>query len=85
MQKPRVLVDLRHYGTNSLVKRFFRVDLSDLRIIRIPLITFSKLAVVGVVLSYLIFGSALAPIEKGQFSMAAQNVEERQQLEVQLE
>ena len=50
-----------------------------------PLISAVKFITVFVVVSYLAFGSVLAPIDRAQFSMAAQNDEERQQLEKQLQ
>ncbi len=85
MRKPKVMVDLKRTGTNSFSRLISIVNLSDSRIIKIPFITASKIVVVGIVASYLVFGSALAPIDKAQFSLAAQNEEERQLLEKQLE
>ncbi len=79
------MTDMRRAGDKSSAKRNPVVNLSDSNPVKIPLVAGSKIAVVGVVLSYLIFGSALAPIDRGQFSLAAQNEEERQLLEKELE
>ena len=82
--KPKVLIDLVRPGKRHAKSRLLRVNLSNSGIINLPLITLSKIAVVGVVMSYLIFGTALAPIDRGQQSLAAQNDAERAQLEKQL-
>lgn len=50
-----------------------------------PFISAVKIAVVFGVFFYLVFGSVLAPIDHGQFSMAAQDNAEREQLEKQLQ
>lgn len=79
------MVDLRRAGTNRFSRLILRVNLSNTKTINLPFITLGKLAVMGLALSYLVFGSALAPIDKAQFSLAAQNEEDRQLLEKQLE
>ena len=79
------MIDLKRSGNESPRKSRLLVNLSGAGPISIPMVTASKIAVVGVVFSYLIFGSALAPIDKAQFSLAAQNEEERQLLEKELE
>lgn len=83
--RPRVLIDLIKPGKGRARPGLSRVNLSDSEIIRLPLITISKIAVTGVVMSYLIFGTALAPIDRGQQSLAAQNDTDRLQLEKQLQ
>ncbi len=83
MEKPKVLVDLRSLGRKIGLHR--RVDLSGQRVMHIPFVFISKLLVVVGVLSYLVFGSALAPVGHNQLSLAAQNEEERQELERQLQ
>lgn len=85
MIRPKVFIDLIRPDRKNARPGLFRVNLSDPRIVRLPLITISKIAVVGVVMSYLIFGTALAPIDRGQQSLAAQNDAERQELEKQLQ
>lgn len=86
MQRPKIMIDLKKPGAkNSVFGPALRVNLSGTKTLRIPFITVSKFLTVGIVFSYLIFGSALAPIDRAQFSLAAQNEEERQVLEKQLE
>lgn len=85
MNRPKVLIDLVRRDRRNDPPGLSRVNLSDPGIIRLPLITLSKIAVIGVVMSYLIFGTALAPIDRGQQSLAAQNDAERQELEKQLQ
>ena len=82
--KPRVLRDL--HSRNAFLTPFLkRINLSRNKVLRIPLISFSKAAVIFGVFSYLVFGSALAPVSQNQLSMAAESDAERQQLEKQLE
>lgn len=79
------MADLQRRGAPSpYSRRSQRVNLSQSKIVRIPLIRFGKIAIWTMVFSYLVFGSVLAPIDSGQHSLAAQNEEERQQLEKQL-
>ncbi len=82
--KPRVLRDLY-----SFRKRNFsfqkRINLGQERIFAIPFIPAAKFITAAIVFSYLIFGSALAPVSRNQLSLAAQSDEERQKLEKQLE
>ncbi len=85
MQRPKVLIDLRKPGRDNPLPGIFRVNLSDPKTVNLPLITISKVVVIGLVASYLIFGTAVAPIDRGQQSFAAQNDAERQQLEAQLQ
>ena len=83
--KPRVLRDLYSPAVkNRFSKLNQRVDLVRQRVIKIPLISVAKALTVTGVFSYLVFGSVLAPVGHNQFSLAAQNVEERQALEKQL-
>src|SRR3989344_7984679 len=84
MKGSKILRDLYSKGAESL-KLSGRIDLRVDRILRIPFIQFSKILVLTGVFSYLIFGSALAPVGHNQLSLAAQNEEERQQLEKQLQ
>lgn len=56
----------------------------ETRLIKIPILRLFKIGALIALSSFLVFGSALAPIDKGQFSLAAQNEEERKQLEDQL-
>ncbi|MBI4991758.1 MAG: lytic murein transglycosylase [Candidatus Harrisonbacteria bacterium] len=82
--RPRVLRDLYSNKSSDLEIKS-RVNLSSRKIIKIPFILLSKIAVTAVVFSYLVFGSALAPVGQNQHSFAAENEDERQQLEKQLE
>ncbi|HEY4475544.1 MAG TPA: lytic murein transglycosylase [Candidatus Paceibacterota bacterium] len=82
--KPKVLRDLYSWRDNSR-RLFGRVNLDESRIINIPLVRGAKALIIFGVFSYLVFGSALAPVSQNQSSLAAQNEEERQQLEKQLE
>lgn len=79
------MIDMKRVGAEKVSGRILRVNLSDSKTIKIPFITLSKIAVVAIVFSYLVFGSALAPIDRGQLSLAAQNDDDRQQLELQLQ
>ena len=80
---PRVLIDLkRPYKQFASIKK--RINLSQPRIIRVPLFSFLKFSTAVAAFLYLLFGSALAPINNGQLSLAAQSQEEREQLEKQL-
>jgi peptidoglycan hydrolase CwlO-like protein len=81
--KPRILVDLQKIEISPFVSRPSRINLGNFRIIRIPLVRISKVLTLLAVVSYLVFGSVLAPIDS-QHSFAAQNEEERQALEKQL-
>jgi len=81
--KPRILVDLQKTGVSPFSSRSFRINLGNFQIIRLPLVRISKALTLSAVISYLVFGSVLAPIDS-QHSFAAQNEEERQQLEQQL-
>ena len=85
MRRPRVVVDLTRVDRKHPVPGLFRINLSRTRIVRLPLITLSKIFAVGFVASYLIFGTALAPIDQTQQSFAAQSDAQRQQLEQQLQ
>ncbi len=82
--KPRILVDLQRSGCSVFTPKKSRVNLAYSRTIKFPLLLVFKAAVVIAVFSSLIFGSVLAPIESGPMSFAAQNQEEREQLEKQL-
>lgn len=83
--KQRVLVDLsKGKSVSPYSDRTQKVNLSRSKILKIPFIRAGKIVVWAVVFSYLVFGSVLAPIDHGQWSFAAQNEEERQQLEKQL-
>ncbi|MBU6142267.1 lytic murein transglycosylase [Patescibacteria group bacterium] len=85
MERPRLVVDLIRNDRKRLVPGHFRVNLSPARIVRLPLITISKFLAIGMVTSYLLFGTALAPIDQTQRSFAAQSDAQRQQLEQQLQ
>ncbi len=83
--KPRILVDLQRKEAVNLYSLHSKIiNLSYSKVIKIPLTFIGKIAIWTAVFSYLVFGSVLAPIERGQLLFAAQNEEERQQLEKQL-
>jgi peptidoglycan hydrolase CwlO-like protein len=82
--RPRILVDLKKSNINVFSKKNLRLDLRGTKIIRIPIFKFFKISTLLLACSYLIFGSVVAPINKAQMSMAAQNDAERAQLEDQL-
>ena len=82
--KPRILVDLKSSNSNFPRSENQRINLGHPRIIRLPIFSFVKFISMAAVSSYLLFGSALAPMDGGQMSLAAQNQEERAQLEKQL-
>lgn len=82
--KPEILIDLKRSNKSVFSKKKMRLDLRETKLVKIPIFKFFKIGVLFVVCSYLVFGSALAPIDKGRLSMAAQNEEERKQLEDQL-
>ncbi len=82
--KPRILADLQRSGCSVFVPKKARVNLSYSKTIKFPLVLIFKAATVIAVFSSLVFGSVLAPIEQGSLSYAAQNQEEREQLEKQL-
>lgn len=84
--KPKVLRDLYlAHKKDSFSKLGHRINLDSARILRIPLIDLSKFFIVLSFISYLVFGSALAPVSQNQLSLAAQSDEERQALEKQLQ
>lgn len=84
--KPKVLRDLYSRAAKNSFKRLERtVNLQENRIFRLPLVSVSKATIVFAAFSYLVFGSALAPVSQNQLSLAAQNDEERRQWEKQLE
>ena len=84
-KKPQILVDVKKSDSaDSFSKKNLRLNLREIKIVRIPIFKVLKTCALAVVASYLVFGSALAPIDKGQLSMAAQNEAERKQLEDQL-
>ena len=83
--KPKHLIDLKKITSSVFSKKELRLDLRETKLIKIPIFKLFKIGALFVVCSYLVFGSALAPIDKGQLSMAAQNEEERKQLEILLE
>ena len=84
--KPRVLRDLYlAYKKDSFSNLEKRINLDTVRIFHIPLLKASKAVIVFGVISYLVFGSVIAPVGQNQLSMAAQSDEERQALEKQLQ
>jgi peptidoglycan hydrolase CwlO-like protein len=83
--KPRHLIDLKRSESNVFSKKDLRLDLRGIKLIKIPLFKLFKIGALLAVCSYLVFGSALAPMDKGQLSLAAQNDEQRKQLEDQLD
>lgn len=83
MERPRVLVDLYSAGRKNIGNLKNRVDLRGRRVVKIPIIFVSKILVSLGVISYLVFGSAVAPVGQ-QHSFAAQQQEEREELERQL-
>ncbi|MHB9019572.1 MAG: lytic murein transglycosylase [Minisyncoccota bacterium] len=83
--KPRHLIDLKTSTNSVFSKKKMRLDLREIKLIKIPVFKLFKIGALLAISSYLVFGSALAPIDKGQLSMAAQNDEQRKQLEAQLE
>ncbi len=83
MLRPRIVIDVQR-SHQRLISVPRRVNLKRSTVVRIPLFTATKILVVIGAFSYLSFGSVLAPIYHSQRSLAAQNQEERQQLEKQL-
>lgn len=83
--KPKHLIDLKKITSSVFSKKELRLDLRETKLIKIPIFKLFKIGALFVVCSYLVFGSALAPIDRGQLSMAAQNDEQRKQLEAELE
>jgi len=83
--KPRHLIDLKRSDNSVFSKKKMRLDLREIKLTKVPIFKLFKMGALFVVCSYLVFGSALAPIDRGQLSMAAQNDEQRKQLEAQLE
>ena len=85
-KRPHILIDIKKSGNVSLFpKKILRLDLRIEKNIRIPLLKFFKICALTAVSSYLLFGSALAPVDRVQQSLAAQSDEQRQQLEDQLQ
>ncbi|MDO8442960.1 MAG: lytic murein transglycosylase [bacterium] len=82
--KPKHLIDLKKSDNSVFSKQKMRLDLREIKLIKVPIFKILKFGALFAIGSYLVFGSALAPIDKGRFSMAAQNEEERKQLEEQL-
>lgn len=84
--KPKVLRDLcSREDSNAFVRYEYRVNLGQNRVLRIPFSAISKTLIALGVLSYLVFGSALAPVSYNQLLLAAQSEEEREALERQLQ
>lgn len=83
--KPEILIDLKKSSNSIFSKKKLRLDLREIRLIKIPIFKLFKISALLAVSFYLVFGSVLAPIDKGQFSLAAQNDEQRKQLEDQLD
>ncbi len=83
--KPKHLIDLKKSCNSVFSKKKLRLDLRETRLIKIPIFKLFKIGALMAIASYLVFGSAIAPIDRGQLSMAAQNDEQRKQLETQLE
>jgi len=82
--RPEILVDIKKSQNSVFTDKKIRVDLREIRLIRIPIFKWLKACAFVAIASYLVFGSALAPIDRVSFSLAAQNEEERKQLEEQL-
>lgn len=83
--RPKIVQDIR--ASSADIRSFSRkiVNLNPTRYLNIPLVSiFKPLIALGVV-SYLFLGSVTAPGGANLHSFAAQNEEERQQLEQQLE
>ncbi|MEK9150905.1 MAG: lytic murein transglycosylase [Patescibacteria group bacterium] len=82
--KPRILIEvIGGRDLKNLNKIRERIDFRRRRLIRFPAKTFLRLAVIGAVAIFFVFGYAAAPIENG--AKAAQSVgDERRALELQL-
>ncbi|MEK7143854.1 MAG: hypothetical protein AAB820_00785, partial [Patescibacteria group bacterium] len=82
--KPRILIEvIGGRDLKNLNKIRERIDFRRRRLIRFPAKTFLRLAVIGAVAIFFVFGYAAAPIENG--AKAAQGVgDERRALELQL-
>lgn len=74
-----------HRDSNVFIQRKSRINLKQTRVIKIPFLAVSNVLIILGVFSYLIFGSALAPVGYNQLSLAAQDNEEREALERQLQ
>jgi len=82
--KPKVLRDISSKKVNNSFKKLSkRVDLSRREIYRFPFAPTLKLLFVPILMVYLVFGSALAPVGSNQLLYAAD--ESREELEKQLE
>ncbi len=82
--RPKILIDLKNSRSSVFSKESLRLDLRTDKFIKIPIFKFLKFSGLLCASLYLIFGSALAPIDGANLSLAAQNEEERKQLEEQL-
>jgi len=82
--RPKILIDLKNSKASVFSKNNLKLDLRESYFIRLPIFKISKYIGLAAASLYLIFGSALAPIDKANFSLAAQNEAERKQLEEQL-
>lgn len=83
--RPKILIDLKKPNNGGVFSnKNLRLDLRRKEFVKVPVFKFIKISALIAVCFYLIFGSALAPIEHGQQSLAAQSDDERKQLEEQL-
>ncbi len=82
--RPKIFIDLKKSQIDIFSKKVSRLDLREEKILRVPILRFVKYLGLLAASLYLIFGSALAPIDKANLSLAAQNEAERKQLEDQL-
>jgi peptidoglycan hydrolase CwlO-like protein len=85
-KKPSILVDIKKSCSTSVFSgKNLKLDLRKQKNVRIPIFGFLKISALVAVGFYLAFGSALAPVDRVQESLAAQTDVQRQQLENQLQ
>jgi peptidoglycan hydrolase CwlO-like protein len=82
---PKIVQDIRSSSADTRSFSQKIVNLNPTTHLNIPLVSISKLLIAVGVVSYLFLGSVTAPGGSNLHSFAAQNEEERQQLEQQLE
>ncbi|MCL5017145.1 MAG: lytic murein transglycosylase [Patescibacteria group bacterium] len=84
--KPKILIDIKRFNNDKIFSnKDLRLDLRTQKSIKIPFFKFLRAGSLMATVFYLAFGSALAPVDRIQQSLAAQSDTERQQLESQLQ
>ncbi|MBU4348633.1 hypothetical protein KJ671_04000 [Patescibacteria group bacterium] len=83
--RPRILIDIKNDKDSVFSRKELRLDLRETKTIRIPILKFLKASALVMASFYLVFGSVSAPVGGDQLSLAAQEEQERQELEDQLE